>query len=110
LASANTIASAAIAATSSPVRMFGADTPMKTSAPRTAPARSPSYPPALVRSATQRRLSVRPGRPWCTAPLSSQMITSLASGSWVSRQTGQASMPANRLNSAALPSITGSAA
>jgi hypothetical protein len=32
------------------------------------------------------------------------------SGSWVSRQTGQASTPANCLNSAALPSITGSAA
>jgi hypothetical protein len=34
LASANTIASAAIGATSPPVRMFGADTPMNTSAPR----------------------------------------------------------------------------
>ncbi len=30
--------------------------------------------------------------------------------SWVSRQTGQASTPPNCLNSAALPSITGSAA
>jgi hypothetical protein len=40
--------------------------------PRTAPARSPSYPPALVRPATQRRLSVRPGRSWCTASLSSR--------------------------------------
>ena len=37
----------------------------------------------------------------------SRMISSV---SWVSRQTGQASTPANRLNSAALPSITGSAA
>ena len=31
-------------------------------------------------------------------------------GSWVSRHSGHASIPANRLNSAALPSITGSAA
>ena len=34
----------------------------------------------------------------------------ISSVSWVSRQTGQASTPANRLNRAALPSITGSAA
>ena len=34
----------------------------------------------------------------------------ISSVSWVSRQTGQASTPANCLNSAALPSITGSAA
>ncbi|CAM5601192.1 hypothetical protein SCALM49S_08737 [Streptomyces californicus] len=37
-------------------------------------------------------------------------ISTIASVSWVSRQIGQASMPANRLNRAALPSITGSAA
>ena len=37
-------------------------------------------------------------------------ISTILSESWVSRQTGQASTPANRLNSAALPSITGSAA
>ena len=36
--------------------------------------------------------------------------TTISSGSWVSRHSGQASIPANRLNSAALPSITGSAA
>ena len=35
-------------------------------------------------------------------------ISTIWSASWVSRQTGQASTPANRLNSAALPSITGS--
>ena len=34
----------------------------------------------------------------------------ISSESWVSRQTGQASTPANRLNRAAFPSITGSAA
>ena len=34
----------------------------------------------------------------------------ISSTSWVSRQMGNASMPAKRLNSAALPSITGSAA
>src|SRR3954454_6788816 len=34
----------------------------------------------------------------------------ISSVSWVSRQTGQASTPANRLNSAALPSMTGIAA
>ena len=34
----------------------------------------------------------------------------ISSTSWVSRHSGQASIPANRLNSAALPSITGSAA
>ena len=34
----------------------------------------------------------------------------ISSVSWLARQIGQASMPANRLNSAALPSITGSAA
>jgi len=37
-------------------------------------------------------------------------ISTILSLSWVSRHTGQASTPANRLNSAALPSITGSAA
>ena len=34
----------------------------------------------------------------------------ISSVSWVSRHTGHASTPANFLNSAALPSITGSAA
>ncbi len=34
----------------------------------------------------------------------------ISSVSWVSRHTGQASTPANFLNSAALPSITGRAA
>ena len=34
----------------------------------------------------------------------------ISSTSWEARQIGQASMSANRLNSAALPSITGSAA
>ncbi len=37
-------------------------------------------------------------------------VATISSVSWVSRQIGQASMSANRLNSAALPSITGSAA
>ncbi len=37
-------------------------------------------------------------------------ISTIASVSWVSRHSGQASMPANRLNRAALPSMTGSAA
>ena len=37
-------------------------------------------------------------------------ISTIMSVSWVARQIGQASMSANCLNSAALPSITGSAA
>ena len=37
-------------------------------------------------------------------------IAMISSVSWVSRHTGQASTPAKDLNSAALPSITGSAA
>ena len=37
-------------------------------------------------------------------------VRTISSVSWVSRQIGHASMPAKRLNSAALPSITGSAA
>ena len=37
-------------------------------------------------------------------------VRTISSVSWVARQIGQASMSANRLNSAALPSITGSAA
>ena len=37
-------------------------------------------------------------------------ISMIFSVSWVSRQTGHASTPANRLKSAALPSITGRAA
>ncbi len=37
-------------------------------------------------------------------------VRTISSVSWVSRQSGQASMPANRLNRAALPSITGMAA
>ena len=47
-----------------------------------------------------------PAKPGATA-LTTAMISSV---SWVSRHSGHASMPANRLNSAALPSITGSAA
>ena len=41
---------------------------------------------------------------------SSRRPSTISSVSWVARQIGQASMSANRLNSAALPSITGSAA
>ena len=37
-------------------------------------------------------------------------VRTISSVSWVSRHSGQASIPANRLNSAALPSITGMAA
>src|SRR5215203_1098153 len=37
-------------------------------------------------------------------------ISTILSLSWVSRHTGQASTPPKRLNSAALPSITGMAA
>ena len=37
-------------------------------------------------------------------------VRTISSASWVSRHSGQASMSAKRLNSAALPSITGSAA
>ena len=47
-----------------------------------------------------------PAKPGATA-LTTAMISST---SWVSRHNGQASMSPNRLNSAALPSITGSAA
>ena len=47
-----------------------------------------------------------PAKPGATA-LTTAMISST---SWVSRHSGQASMSPNRLNSAALPSITGSAA
>ncbi len=37
-------------------------------------------------------------------------ISTMVSGSWVSRHSGHASIPAKRLNSADLPSMTGSAA
>jgi hypothetical protein len=37
-------------------------------------------------------------------------VRTISSTSWVSRHSGQASIPANRLNSAAFPSITGRAA
>ncbi len=47
-----------------------------------------------------------PAKPGDTA----RTISTIRSGSWVSRHSGQASMPAKRLNSAALPSITGRAA
>ena len=47
-----------------------------------------------------------PPKPGAIASTTSTM----RSVSWVSRQMGHASMSANRLNSAALPSITGSAA
>ena len=47
-----------------------------------------------------------PAKPGATAR-TTLMISSV---SWVSRQSGQASMPPNRLNRAALPSITGNAA
>ena len=57
----------------------------------------------------------------CGAAMSSRLIppktgaiaftaATISSGSVVSRQIGKASMPANSLNSIALPSITGSAA
>ena len=47
-----------------------------------------------------------PAKPGATA----FTTATISSTSWVSRHSGQASIPANRLNSAALPSITGSAA
>jgi hypothetical protein len=52
---------------------------------------------------SSRLIPPNPGAMSCTA----RTISSL---SWLSRQIGQASMSANRLNSAALPSMTGSAA
>ena len=39
----------------------------------------------------------------------SSTVRTISSTSWVSRQIGNASMPANRLNRAALPSMTGRA-
>ena len=68
------------------------------------------------RSRSRRSTSKQRGAPMSSRlmpPKAGAMICTvltISSGSWVSRQTGQASMPANRLNSAALPSITGSAA
>src|ERR1017187_10139119 len=94
LASANTMAPAAMAAMSSPDKIPGADTPMNTSASRSAPARSPAYPPALVLSAIQRRLSSRPGRPACTAPASSQTTTWAAPLRSSSLSTAGAAAPA----------------
>ena len=47
-----------------------------------------------------------PAKPGATASTTAM----ISSTSWVSRHSGQASMSPNRLNSAALPSITGSAA
>ena len=52
---------------------------------------------------SSRLIPPNPGAITCT-------VRTISSASWVSRHTGQASIPANRLNSAALPSITGSAA
>ena len=52
---------------------------------------------------SSRLMPPNPGAISCTA-------RTISSVSWVSRQIGQASMSANRLNRAALPSITGSAA
>ncbi len=52
---------------------------------------------------SSRLMPPKPGAITCT-------VRTISSTSWVSRQMGQASMPANRLNSAALPSMTGSAA
>ena len=52
---------------------------------------------------SSRLMPPKPGAISCTA-------RTISSVSWESRQIGQASMSANRLNSAALPSITGSAA
>ena len=67
---------------------------MKTSAPRSAPARGPSYCSALVCSATQRRLSSSPGRPTWTAPWSSHTITSAAPEASRSRSTAVPAAPA----------------
>ena len=52
---------------------------------------------------SSRLMPPNPGAISCTA-------RTISSVSWLSRQIGQASMSANRLNRAALPSITGSAA
>ena len=52
---------------------------------------------------SSRLMPPKPGAMSCT-------VRTISSVSWLSRQIGQASMSANRLNSAALPSMTGSAA
>ena len=52
---------------------------------------------------SSRLIPPNPGAMSCT-------VRTISSVSWLSRQIGQASMPANRLNRAALPSITGMAA
>ena len=65
--------------------------------------------PPLDLEAARRRdvLEVDPRR---TRARSARRSRTISSTSWVSRQIGNASMSANRLNSTALPSITGSAA
>ena len=52
---------------------------------------------------SSRLIPANTGARWIT-------VFTISSVSWVSRQIGNASMSANRLNSAAFPSITGSAA
>jgi hypothetical protein len=61
---------------SSPFRMFGAETPMKTSAPASAPLRSPLYFAALVFSAIQRSSGDSPSRSgWITPPMSATQVS-----------------------------------
>ncbi len=52
---------------------------------------------------SSRLMPPNPGAMSCT-------VRTISSVSWLSRQIGQASMSANRLNRAALPSMTGMAA
>jgi hypothetical protein len=64
--------------------------------------------PGLHLEAAGAEMSSRfmPAKPGATA----RATAMISSTSWVSRQSGQALMPAKRLKRAALPSITGSAA
>src|SRR4029079_17480271 len=67
-ASANTIASFAIVETSCPVMTSGAETPMNTSASRSASGMLPEMPRGLVIDAVQNSDSSRPGRSARTTP------------------------------------------
>ena len=93
LASANTIGSSVIVASSAAPNRFGALTPMNTSAPFSASASEPVFRSRLVCAAIATRWSSRPGRSGCTIPSTSTAITSAVRSEDSSRMIADPAAP-----------------
>ena len=93
LAMAKTIASSAIVAMSSPVRMLPEETPMSTSAPASASLSDPWKPRGLVFCASQLRWGLASSRKGPRAPLRPQPMTSVAPWSMRRRMIAEPAAP-----------------